>query len=780
MPYTINRTDGTTLVTLADGVVDTTTDLQLVGRNVAGYGEIQNENFVRLLENFGSTTAPSKAQVGQLWFDKTVNSLRPAVFDGTQWRQLGIVQVSATEPSNRKEGDLWWDSAKNQLYAWSADGDNHVLVGPEDLISYSVTKWVSMVLTDTSAVDHPVTVGYINNVAYAVIADTEFTIDQTATPLPNFTKCYRGTVLKGTNANGVSTDTKNHGTATDADRLVGKAGDTYANREENEIITGVFNFQNNDGINVGPNNELKINVDSVSGNAGINNETNDVLSFGVNYTGSGADKTVFYVEGKDVKPYADNQVNLGAPTMKYRNIYADAIYSNVVGDALGNFSGTLTGAVTGNVTGNVTGTVTGPTIGTVKATGGKIIVNNDLQIALTTAGRDGEAGNYEGYFDGTAKYVVDGVYRTNNQTISGSKTFSATQNFNAAVNVNHTLSADNVNITEGTIGSNGNTTRLQYATIDNSDIEDTNIIRATIDNGSTIDNSALGTIGILSNVKSTKFTDSNDVSFKFISKDGTFGNSDHNTVVTQLAIKQYVDEKVGAIPKDLTFHLDTRDMDVAAVKAQLNRVAPASEYASGTKARILGSYYYSSTPVGQFYRRYGTNTGVRYGIGYIGGRSYSYTGVRANVTDVLDAKSAITGYEFVKKGTGLSTTTNTNVVVTDAINFDFLDSFYVTWNPGLSQLQADYIGLPQGAGATVVVWQDGVIQAYGFDANAVSLDGIKSGIRVGRGSAFGSATLQWFNVGADFASTPDSVLTIYEYDITKTILNGSWEFVGNF
>lgn len=76
MPYTINRTDGTTLVTLADGVVDTTTDLQLVGRNVAGYGEIQNENFVRLLENFGSTTAPSKAQVGQLWFDKTVNSLR--------------------------------------------------------------------------------------------------------------------------------------------------------------------------------------------------------------------------------------------------------------------------------------------------------------------------------------------------------------------------------------------------------------------------------------------------------------------------------------------------------------------------------------------------------------------------------------------------------------------------------------------------------------------------------------------------------------------------------
>ena len=66
MPYTLNRTDGSTLVTLADGVVDNTTDLQLVGRNVAGYGEIQNENFVKLLENFASvTTPPSKPQVGQ-------------------------------------------------------------------------------------------------------------------------------------------------------------------------------------------------------------------------------------------------------------------------------------------------------------------------------------------------------------------------------------------------------------------------------------------------------------------------------------------------------------------------------------------------------------------------------------------------------------------------------------------------------------------------------------------------------------------------------------------
>ena len=225
MPYTLNRTDGSTLVTLADGVVDNTTDLQLVGRNVAGYGEIQNENFVKLLENFASvTTPPSKPQVGQIWFDKEVNAMRPSVFDGVQWRNLGIVQIAPANqvPQNRKEGDLWWDQTNNQLYGWTADGNKHVLIGPEDLIDYSFTKWRSIILTDTSAVDHPVIAGYVNNVVYCIVADAEFEIDQTVTPMPDFTKCYNGTTLKGTSATGVSTSTKHHGTATDADRLVGK------------------------------------------------------------------------------------------------------------------------------------------------------------------------------------------------------------------------------------------------------------------------------------------------------------------------------------------------------------------------------------------------------------------------------------------------------------------------------------------------------------------------------------------------------------------------------
>ena len=48
MAYTINNTLGATLVTLADGTIDTTTtDLTLIGKGYAGFGERLNENFIK-------------------------------------------------------------------------------------------------------------------------------------------------------------------------------------------------------------------------------------------------------------------------------------------------------------------------------------------------------------------------------------------------------------------------------------------------------------------------------------------------------------------------------------------------------------------------------------------------------------------------------------------------------------------------------------------------------------------------------------------------------------
>ena len=59
MAYKINNTFGTLLVTLADGTIDVaTTDLTLIGKGYAGFGEKLNENLIKLLENFNNTRHP--------------------------------------------------------------------------------------------------------------------------------------------------------------------------------------------------------------------------------------------------------------------------------------------------------------------------------------------------------------------------------------------------------------------------------------------------------------------------------------------------------------------------------------------------------------------------------------------------------------------------------------------------------------------------------------------------------------------------------------------------
>ena len=66
MAYTINKTDGTLLATVPDGQVDQlSSDITLIGKNYSGFGESLNENLVKLLEHFASSTAPDNPIRGQ-------------------------------------------------------------------------------------------------------------------------------------------------------------------------------------------------------------------------------------------------------------------------------------------------------------------------------------------------------------------------------------------------------------------------------------------------------------------------------------------------------------------------------------------------------------------------------------------------------------------------------------------------------------------------------------------------------------------------------------------
>lgn len=227
MAYTIDKYNRTVLTVVEDGTLDQTTDIKLVGKNYAGYGEIQNENFVFLLENFAGATAPPKAITGQIWFDSGNSKLK--FYDGTKWRTTGGAEVLATAPAGLTEGDFWWDTSNEQLYAYN--GSDFVLVGPQDA-GDGVTQMQSRTVRDTVNVSHSVIVSVVNDTVVHIISNEEFTIDgaDAQNRIPGFDVVKKGITLINTLAstNGItSTDHLLWGTASNAKKLNGIDASSY-------------------------------------------------------------------------------------------------------------------------------------------------------------------------------------------------------------------------------------------------------------------------------------------------------------------------------------------------------------------------------------------------------------------------------------------------------------------------------------------------------------------------------------------------------------------------
>lgn len=96
MAYTIVKSDGTVLTTIADGTINTTsTSLGLPGRNYAGYGQSLDTNFVHMVENFADNAPPSNPLRGQLWFNTNDSTLYVCPTDGES-NSLAWLALTAT------------------------------------------------------------------------------------------------------------------------------------------------------------------------------------------------------------------------------------------------------------------------------------------------------------------------------------------------------------------------------------------------------------------------------------------------------------------------------------------------------------------------------------------------------------------------------------------------------------------------------------------------------------------------------------------------------------
>ena len=329
MAYTINKYDTTQLTVVQDGTIDQTTDIKLVGKNYAGYGEIQNENFVFLLENFAGANQPPRAVQGQVWFDTANSKLK--FYDGGKWRTTGGAEISATAPAGLSTGDFWWDTTNQQLYAYN--GTDFVLVGPQDA-GTGITQMQSKSVLDTGSISRSVIAATVNDDVLFVISPVQFTIDSTdqQNAIAGFDVIRQGVTLKNTTnaTDGVtSTDHQFHGTASNALKLNGIDASNYvtANPGAPTVFTEITNFQTDAGIAIGAGLDLKIYVENDNEGV-IQNSQGDEIKFRVKETG-GANVNVMDIRPGQILPGIQSlgptvykNIDIGSVAAPFDDIYA--------------------------------------------------------------------------------------------------------------------------------------------------------------------------------------------------------------------------------------------------------------------------------------------------------------------------------------------------------------------------------------------------------------------------------------------------------------------------
>jgi len=237
MAYKINNTFGTLLVTLADGTIDTaTTDIALIGKGYAGFGEKLNENLVKLLENFNNTTAPSNKVQGELWYDKTNNQIN--VYTGSKWKPVGSPTNSTAAPVNAVQGDMWFDTTNTQLYVYT--GTSWTLIGPTTVAGSGVTQIISEVLQDNTGVNRSVLKMVANDTVVAVVSNLAFTPSSTETNGAALVAAGFSAVAQGMQLSSSVSSVKFRGTATDADGLGGVAAANYLRSNANDTTSGTL------------------------------------------------------------------------------------------------------------------------------------------------------------------------------------------------------------------------------------------------------------------------------------------------------------------------------------------------------------------------------------------------------------------------------------------------------------------------------------------------------------------------------------------------------------
>ena len=292
MAYTINKTDGTVVATITDGTVDNTTSLTLFGKSYSGFGELLNENLVKLLENAASTSAPTAPLKGELWFDTSTNQIK--VYDGSDFKPTGGAKSQSSAPTSPSAGDLWLDSDDDQLYAYT--GSAFQLVGPVYTSGQTLSGWKIETLASAGG-NKVVSSMYAGNTRVAILSKETFTPSVSQS---GFAEIKAGitlnstlsAVFEGSNTQAAAVDVSS--TSNTSGTVI--AGGNFLRADAADTTTGALTVDTDSGVIIGDSQELTITVSSNDVTVAQTSQDKD-LKFTVN--DGGVTKTPLQLTGAD-------------------------------------------------------------------------------------------------------------------------------------------------------------------------------------------------------------------------------------------------------------------------------------------------------------------------------------------------------------------------------------------------------------------------------------------------------------------------------------------------
>jgi len=560
MSYKLNKTNGELLVDLVDGQIDnTSTDITLVGRNYKGFGEVLNENFIKILENFAKTSAPGAPLVGQLWYDTAEERLK--IYTGETFRSAAGAVVSQTQP-NLVAGDLWIDSLNNKLYFF--DGADIVLVGPQYTASQGKTGTEAFTIIDENGQDQTVLYLYINGTLSGIYSRTQFRprLNITGFPVdPDDNRTPKRQLIR-IGFNPVNAEFWWRGTATSSRSLISDSQEEFTEAnfmktDRNTSTTGTLSIQNANGLSVGVSDTVYLNVKVDTGLITVLETQRSNRDFAIRTRRGNTFDNAVYVDT------SEQRIGL------FTNTPSTTL--DVTGD--GRFTGNL--EIEGNLT--VTGDTTYLDVSSLR------VEDKTIELAVTSD----SALLSDPEVDGAGIIIrasgddktLTWEFETGNWT--SSEDFDLVSGKSYKINNVTKLSANRID--DSVIYAEG---LISVGTLQDLQVDNVNIDGSTISSSSALNISSNGIITI-NDVRITGVLDPQ--------------------ISADVANKNYVDTQLGSQPIvlsiDITGYSDP-EIDFSSggpyndVINILNLISPPSNYENGTEANIIAHYYTNTTVTG--------------------------------------------------------------------------------------------------------------------------------------------------------------------------------------